>query len=105
MSAACRFALLEWAAQQKAWILEDDYDGEFRYVSRPVAALPGMDARDRVIYIGTLSKALVPGVRLGYVVVPRRSDYWTQPASWARYCASQFDRTAPATPDSSFLAP
>jgi len=70
MSASRRFALLEWAAQQKAWILEDDYDSEFRYISRPVASLQGMDARDRVIYIGTFSKALCPGVRLGYMVVP-----------------------------------
>ena len=77
MSAARRFALLEWAAQQHAWILEDDYDSEFRYVSRPVAALQGMDARDRVIYIGTFSKALLPGVRLGYVVVP--------PELWDRF--------------------
>ena len=77
MSAARRFALLEWAAQQDAWILEDDYDSEFRYVSRPVAALQGMDARDRVIYIGTFSKALLPGVRLGYVVVP--------PELWDRF--------------------
>ena len=77
MSAARRFALLEWAAQQKAWVLEDDYDSEFRYVSRPVATLQGMDARERVIYIGTFSKALCPGVRLGYVVVP--------PELWDRF--------------------
>ena len=74
MSAARRFALLEWAAQQKAWILEDDYDSEFRYISRPVAALQGMDAHDRVIYVGTFSKALCPGVRLGYVVLP--AELW-----------------------------
>jgi GntR family transcriptional regulator/MocR family aminotransferase len=77
MSAARRFALLEWAARQDAWILEDDYDSEFRYVSRPVGALQGMDARERVIYIGTFSKALCPAVRLGYVVVP--------PALWDRF--------------------
>src|SRR5688572_5400295 len=77
MSAARRFALLEWAAQQKAWILEDDYDSEFRHISRPIAALKGMDARDRVIYIGTFSKSLCPGIRLGYVVVP--------PAMWQRF--------------------
>jgi GntR family transcriptional regulator/MocR family aminotransferase len=77
MSAPRRFALLEWAADHKAWILEDDYDSEFRYVSRPVGALQGIDARDRVIYIGTFSKALCPGVRLGYVVVP--------PELWDRF--------------------
>jgi len=77
MSAPRRFALLEWAAEHKAWILEDDYDSEFRYVSRPIGALQGMDARDRVIYTGTFSKALFPGVRLGYVVVP--------PELWDRF--------------------
>ena len=77
LSAARRFALLDWAAQQDAWILEDDYDSEFRYVSRPVAALQGMDTRDRVIYVGTFSKAFIPGVRLGYVVVP--------PELWERF--------------------
>ena len=77
MSAARRFALLEWAAQQKAWILEDDYDSEFRHVSRPIATLQGMDARDRVIYIGTFTKALCPGVRLGYIVIP--------PELWDRF--------------------
>ena len=76
MSAARRFALLDWAARQDAWILEDDYDSEFRYVSRPVGALQGMDARERVIYIGTFSKALCPAVRLGYVVVP--PSLWSQ---------------------------
>jgi len=77
MSAPRRFALLEWAAEHKAWILEDDYDSEFRYISRPIGALQGIDARDRVIYIGTFSKALCPGVRLGYVVVP--------PELWDRF--------------------
>jgi GntR family transcriptional regulator/MocR family aminotransferase len=76
MSAARRFALLDWAAREQAWILEDDYDSEFRYVSRPVGALQGMDARGRVIYIGTFSKALCPAVRLGYVVVP--TELWPQ---------------------------
>ena len=76
MSAARRFALLDWAAREQVWILEDDYDSEFRYVSRPVGALQGMDARDRVIYIGTFSKALVPAVRLGYVVVP--TPLWSE---------------------------
>jgi GntR family transcriptional regulator/MocR family aminotransferase len=70
MSASRRFALLDWAERHQAWILEDDYDSEFRYVSRPVGALQGMDARDRVIYIGTFSKALFPAVRVGYIVVP-----------------------------------
>lgn len=70
MSAGRRFALLEWAFRRKAWVLEDDYDSEFRYVSRPLGALQGMDAHDRVIYIGTFSKALFPAMRVGYLVVP-----------------------------------
>jgi len=82
MSASRRFALLDWAARNDAWILEDDYDSEFRYVSRPVGALQGMDARDRVIYTGTFSKALFPAVRVGYVVVP--------PTLWTRFMQSRF---------------
>ena len=82
MSASRRFALLDWAARQGAWILEDDYDSEFRYVSRPVGALQGMDSHDRVIYIGTFSKALFPAVRVGYVVVP--------PSLWTRFIESRF---------------
>jgi GntR family transcriptional regulator/MocR family aminotransferase len=76
MSASRRFALLDWAARNDAWILEDDYDSEFRYVSRPVSALQGMDAHDRVIYMGTFSKAFFPALRLGYIVVP--PTLWTQ---------------------------
>lgn len=82
MSASRRFALLDWAARHEAWILEDDYDSDFRYVSRPVGALQGMDAQSRVIYIGTFSKALFPAVRVGYVVVP--------PALWTRFLESRF---------------
>ena len=82
MSATRRFALLEWAARHDAWILEDDYDSEFRYVSRPVGALQGMDTHDRVIYIGTFSKAIFPALRVGYVVVP--------PTLWHRLLQSRF---------------
>jgi GntR family transcriptional regulator/MocR family aminotransferase len=82
MSASRRFALLDWAARHDAWILEDDYDSEFRYISRPVGALQGMDAHDRVIYMGTFSKALFPALRVGYVVVP--------PTLWSRFIESRF---------------
>lgn len=70
MSAARRLALLGWAARRGAWIIEDDYDSEYRYVSRPLGALQGMDAHGRVVYIGTFSKVLFPALRVGYLVVP-----------------------------------
>ncbi|HJQ21072.1 MAG TPA: PLP-dependent aminotransferase family protein [Gemmatimonadaceae bacterium] len=71
MSAARRIALLNWAARNEAWILEDDYDSEYRYVSQPLGALQGMDAGERVIYIGTFSKVLFPALRVGYLVIPK----------------------------------
>ena len=67
---ARRMALLEWARQHGAWIVEDDYDGEFRYGQRPIDALQAMDTDGRVLYIGTFSKALSPQLRLGYLVLP-----------------------------------
>jgi GntR family transcriptional regulator/MocR family aminotransferase len=65
-----RLALLDWAARHKAWIVEDDYDGEYRYVSRPLPALKSLDRDGRVLYAGTFSKVLFPGIRLAYLVVP-----------------------------------
>lgn len=70
MSAARRMQLLDWAARSGAWILEDDYDSEYRFGGRPLASLQGLDADARVIYIGTFSKVLFPALRMGYVVVP-----------------------------------
>jgi GntR family transcriptional regulator/MocR family aminotransferase len=70
MSLARRMALLEWARRRSAWIAEDDYDSEFRYSGRPLAALQGLDCAGRVIYIGTFSKVLFPALRLGYLVAP-----------------------------------
>ena len=71
MSATRRMQLLSWAARSGAWIIEDDYDSEYRFGGRPVASLQGLDTDDRVIYVGTFSKVLFPALRLGYVVVPR----------------------------------
>ena len=65
-----RQALLQWAARHDAWIIEDDYDGEFRYGQRPIDALQSIDTEGRVIYVGTFSKALSPQLRLGYMVLP-----------------------------------
>jgi len=71
MSLTRRRLLLEYAASVGAWILEDDYDSEFRYRGRPIASLQGLDHRNRVIYLGTFSKVLYPGIRVGYLVVPQ----------------------------------
>jgi GntR family transcriptional regulator/MocR family aminotransferase len=71
MSATRRMQLLTWAARTGAWIVEDDYDSEYRFGGRPIAALQGLDADARVIHIGTLSKVMFPALRLGYLVVPK----------------------------------
>ncbi|MBY0239457.1 MAG: PLP-dependent aminotransferase family protein [Burkholderiaceae bacterium] len=70
MSLARRRALLDAAARKNAWILEDDYDSEFRYSGRPLASLQGLDGGHRVVYMGTFSKVLYPGIKVGYLVAP-----------------------------------
>jgi len=65
-----RQALLDWANRQGSWIIEDDYDSEYRYKGRPIPALKSLDEHGRVLYCGTFSKVLVPGLRLAYLVVP-----------------------------------
>jgi len=70
MSLSRRLALIEWAKRNDAWIVEDDYDSEFRYAGRPLASLQGLDAGGRVIYVGTFSKTIFPALRLGFMVVP-----------------------------------
>ena len=66
-----RIALIEWAAKRNAWIVEDDYDSEFRYTGQPLAPLWSLDPRAHVIYLGTLSKVMFVSLRLAYVVVPK----------------------------------
>ncbi len=70
MSASRRLQLLDWAQKSSAWIIEDDYDSEYRYESLPIASLQGLDANSHVIYVGTFSKVLFPSLRLGYIVIP-----------------------------------
>ncbi|MGV2288771.1 PLP-dependent aminotransferase family protein [Trinickia sp. YCB016] len=70
MSLARRRTLLEYARQHSVWIIEDDYDSEFRYGSRPLASLQGLDDAGQVIYVGSLGKMLFPGLRIGYMIAP-----------------------------------
>jgi GntR family transcriptional regulator/MocR family aminotransferase len=70
MSVERRLALLDWAARANAWILEDDYDSEFRYAGCPLTALQGLDVAGRVLYIGTFNKTVFPALRLAYLVLP-----------------------------------
>ncbi len=70
MSASRRLQLLDWAESHGSWIIEDDYDSEYRYEGMPVTSLQGLDRNSRVVYIGTFSKVLFPALRLGYLVIP-----------------------------------
>lgn len=71
LSAARRIELLGWAARAGAWIVEDDYDSEFRFCGNPLASLQGIDTEGRVIHVGTLTKVMFPTLRLGYMVMPK----------------------------------
>ena len=70
MSLERRLALLDYSVARQCWLIEDDYDGEFRYDATAIPALRSLDVRDRVIYVGSFSKVLFPALRLGYVVCP-----------------------------------
>ncbi|MFJ5471999.1 MocR-like pyridoxine biosynthesis transcription factor PdxR [Pectobacterium carotovorum] len=66
-----RLAVIEWARQHQSWIIEDDYDSEFHYAGKPTACVQGLDPHDRTIYIGTFTKSLFPGLRIGYMILPQ----------------------------------
>jgi GntR family transcriptional regulator/MocR family aminotransferase len=88
MAMARRLQLLAWASRAKAWIVEDDYDGEYRYAGAPLPALKSLDRQDRVLYAGSFSKVLFPGLALAYVVVPEslvdRCEHASR--SWSNGC-------------------
>jgi GntR family transcriptional regulator/MocR family aminotransferase len=71
LSAARRMKLLNWAEKARAWIIEDDYDSEYRFGGHPLASVQGLGPGDRVIYVGTFSKVLFPALRVGYLVIPK----------------------------------
>ena len=87
---ARRLELLEWADRADAYIVEDDYDSEYRYEGRPVEAVYGLDQRGRTLYVGTLSKVLFPALRLGFMVLP---EPLVQPFTAAKWLA---DRQSPS---------
>ena len=70
MPASRRSRLLRWAVEREGWIVEDDYDSEFRYGGRPISSMQGMDRHGRVVYAGTFSRSLAPAIRLAYMVLP-----------------------------------
>ncbi|RJT42882.1 PLP-dependent aminotransferase family protein [Rahnella woolbedingensis] len=72
LSMARRLELLQWAQERKSWIIEDDYDGEYRYSGTPLTPLAAIDQSNRVLYIGSFSKVMYPGLRLGYLVAPKQ---------------------------------
>ena len=82
MPAARRLALLAWARKNNSYILEDDYDGEYRYEGWPVAAIQGLDQAERVLYVGTFSKSLFPSIRIGFLVIPKTLIKHFTAAKW-----------------------
>lgn len=84
MSLARRLSLLDWAEQRNGWVIEDDYDGEYRYSGAPLAPLAALDRQGRVLYVGTFGKIAFPALRLGYLVLPQRL---VQPFSQGRALA------------------
>lgn len=95
MSLSRRHELLEWAARTDTWIFEDDYDSEYRFSGRPLAALQGLDNAGRVLYAGTFSKVLFPALRLGYLVVPEDlTEHFIQMRALADRCPPRVHQMA-----------
>jgi GntR family transcriptional regulator / MocR family aminotransferase len=90
MTATRRMLLLNWAERSGAWIIEDDYDSEYRFGDRPIPSLQSLDTGERVIYVGTFSKVIFPALRLGYMVVP---EDLVDAFSAARDATDQFSST------------
>lgn len=82
LSVARRLELLEWAKRRNAVVVEDDYDGEFRYDGRPVESLQSLDREGRVVYIGTFSRTVFPAIRIGYLIMPQRLVAALSGAKW-----------------------
>ena len=82
LTLARRLALLEWAKRKNAVIVEDDYDGEFRYEGQPLESLQGLDAEGRIIYVGTFSRTVFPSLRVGYLIVPKSLTAAFTAAKW-----------------------
>jgi GntR family transcriptional regulator/MocR family aminotransferase len=79
---ARRVALLAWARRKNAVIVEDDYDGEFRYEGKPLESLQGLDADGRILYVGTFSRTVFPALRVGYLIVPKSLAAVFTAAKW-----------------------
>ena len=97
MPASRRSRLLRWAAEGERWIIEDDYDSEFRYGGRPISSMQGMDRAGRVIYVGTFSRSLAPAIRLAYMVLPPALlDRWRRLFGRQQPTVSRYEQTVMA---------
>jgi len=97
MPASRRSRLLRWAAAGERWIIEDDYDSEFRYGGRPISSMQGMDRAQRVIYTGTFSRSLAPAIRLAYMVLPPAlAERWQALYGGQQPTVSRYEQTVMA---------